>query len=511
MKITFKYLIITLFISFGMKVELTAQPSFSIDSSFTPLLDFTQSYLSTGGRVFDLWEDPKNGNIYVVGDFNQQHNGKFFKGNVCYTPSGSLCPNYEGVVGTDLKQIYPINDTSLILIKESFIHHSDFNGTPLKPNLYSNLRESVPCINGAKPYFYKNGSALITNSQSYTIPKSCNPRLKSDTFPHSYIIKVDPEGNYDSTFQHSMNYKPTGFIPYDSNRIFVFGLNHKFTIYDGHTVNGLCRIFLNGDIDTTFDNPILPGNNSYRIQPTGENGKFFIFGVPILLKDYPGKTTTLARFNSDGSLDTTFMNFNGAEDTLANPYLGVGVVTETEDNGYLVVGEFSKYQGYVKNGMVKIDSMGKLEPQYFNNFIGPDSSIVRWGTASIINIEKSINGGYYIYGDFKYWDGRPSQPIFKIHGMSVGLDEKRQNSKTQLLQAVYPNPTNSIVNLEWLPNLQITQIQVIDIQGRVIQNFDQNLNQSDSYQINLENVENGIYFLKVFGKDGIEIKKLIKN
>ncbi|MBR9831725.1 T9SS type A sorting domain-containing protein [bacterium] len=509
MKITLKQLLFILFIYSGMKVELMAQSSFSIDSSFTPFLDFTQSYLSTGGRVFDLWEDPKNGNIYVVGDFNQQHNGKFFKGNVCYTPSGSLCPNYEGVVGTDLKQVYPINDTSLILIKESFIHHSDFNGTPLKQNLYSNLRESVPCMHGAKPYFYKDGSALVANSHG-SHDWSCLPIYNGDTLYKQYIIKVDPEGIYDSTFQHSMNFMPTGFIPYDSNRIFVFGLNHKFTIYDGHTVNGLCRIFLNGDIDTTFENPIVPGNNNYNILPTGEDGKFFIHGGTIYLKDHPGKTTTLARFNSDGSLDTTFMNFKGAEDTTGNTYFGVGTITKTEDNGYLVSGLFSKYQGYVKNGMVKLDSTGKLEPQYFNNFIGPDSSIVRWGTASIINIEKSINGGYYIYGDFKYWDGKPSQPIIKIHGMSVGLDEKKQSAKTQLLQAVYPNPTNSTVNLIWLPNQQINQVQVIDIQGRVIQSINQNLNQSGSYQINLEKLNNGIYFLKVFGKEGVQIKKLIK-
>lgn len=36
------------------------------------------------------------------------------------------------------------------------------------------------------------------------------------------------------------------------------------------------------------------------------------------------------------------------------------------------------------------------------------------------------------------------------------------------------------------------------------------LNQSESYQISLENVNNGIYFLKVFGEEGVEIKKLVK-
>lgn len=90
----------------------------------------------------------------------------------------------------------------------------------------------------------------------------------------------------------------------------------------------------------------------------------------------------------------------------------------------------------------------------------------------------------------------------------VGLEDLQLNKSNV---SIYPNPTNSNLNVEWLPNQQINHLQLIDVQGKVIQSINQDLNQSNSYQINLENVNNGIYFLKVFSEVGVVAKKLIKN
>ncbi len=282
-----KYFIIFITINLGMKVELMAQPSFSIDSSFTSFLDFTMLEVFGGGRVNDVWENPNNGQIYLAGEFNRSYNGKKYDGNVCYTSNGYICYNYDGSSGTNLGRIFPISDTILISLGSTSLYQRKYNGKITNTSWIWNLFKSVPCKSWYSPYFFKDGSALIPNMYSYNIPTSCFPINGNDTFAHSYIVKVDPQGNYDSTFQHSMNYQPEGFISYDSNRIFVYGLNHKFTQYDGYTINGLCRIFLNGDLDTTFGNPILPTNNGYGVESIEKNGKFFIIGK-FNLKDYPG-------------------------------------------------------------------------------------------------------------------------------------------------------------------------------------------------------------------------------
>lgn len=507
MKNCFKYFIILIFIYLGLKVELKAQPSFSIDSSFTPFLDFTMFVGYGGGDVSDIWENPLNENIYVVGAFNRSFNGKKYYGNVCYTKNGLLCPNYNGAFGLNLLKIFPINDSILVVTKPDFLLHVDFNGNFKNTSYQSNLRKSVPCKFGYNPYFFKDGSALLANTLG-NIPEKCFPIYMGDTFPHQYLIKVDPQGNYDSTFNHVLSYIPTGFLTYDSNQILIYGLPRKFTMYDGITINGLCRTDLNGNIDTTFKSIFNPGNGGFDQILVQKDGKILIAGS-FQLKDYLSQWFSIVRLNKNGSLDTTFMNFEGPKDSTLINGANVASMSRTADNGYLVSGYFNQYQGYSKNGIAKIDSTGKIEPQYFTS-IGPDSSITPTGIPGVSKIISSVNGGYYMVGNWKYWDGKPSQPIIKIHGLSVGLNEKKNNEKTKLLNIVYPNPTNAILNLKWLPNQNtnkpyIYQIQILDLQGRVIKQIDNKVN-----LINIENIENGIYFLKVFGEDGNEVKKIIK-
>jgi hypothetical protein len=86
--------------------------------------------------------------------------------------------------------------------------------------------------------------------------------------------------------------------------------------------------------------------------------------------------------------------------------------------------------------------------------------------------------------------------------ISVGLNELSINNA---IVTLYPNPTNSVVNIDWLPNQQVNQIQVFDFQGRVIQQYNKRVN-----QINLAAFDNGIYFLKVFGEEGVDIRKMVK-
>ncbi len=507
MKNYISYFIIIIVIHLGMKVELSAQPSFSIDSSFTPFLDFTVHTSFGGGVIGDLWENSKNGNIYLTGSFNRSFNGVGFRGNVCYTATGSLCYNYKGEFGTDLARIFPINDSILVVTKSlGFLLQVDYNGTVKNMSWKWNLFKSVPCKMGIYPYFFKDGSALMANSYSQNIPSACFPINGTDTFPHSYIVKVDPQGIYDSTFNHTMNDYPTGFFPYDSNQILIYGLPRRFTIYDGITINGLCRTDLNGNIDTTFKSIFNPGNGGFYPALVQKDGKILIKGT-FQLKNFPNQWFSMVRLNSNGTLDTTFMNFDSPIDSTLIDGAQVSSIVRTPDNGYLVSGYFNKYQGFVKNGLAKIDSTGKIEPQYFTS-IGPDSSITPFGSPGVFKIVPSINGGYYLVGNWKYWDGQPSQPIIKIHGLNtaVGLDDKYLPTKTQYLNTIYPNPTNAIINLEWLPNQKVNQISMYDLQGRLIKNYSNKVN-----QINLESIESGIYFLKVFGEEGVEVRKIVKN
>jgi len=331
-------------------------------------------------------------------------------------------------------------------------------------------------------------------------PNHCLIINPPDTFPGQAIVKVDSLGLYDSTFQHSANGTVDGFWQYDSSRLLVFGLPRKFTQYDGQTVNGLCRIYLDGTLDTTFHSPIVPGNGRVRPDLIEPNGKLFIVGN-FQVVDHPTEWFSMLRLNADGSLDTTFNNLGRPINSTNNTEAGVGSVVKTPDNGYLVGGYFNQVQGVFKNSLVKLDSIGNIEPQYFTSR-GPDSAIISFYEPSVSNIVKSKFGGYYVMGDWRYWDGVPTQPIIRIHEMqTVGL---KKNDQESVLLKVYPNPAQEQLYLEFLPNERITSIQLYDLQGKEVQSFNHKVN-----SISVNGLKNGIYFLKVISEHGVSTEKVV--
>ena len=72
---------------------------------------------------------------------------------------------------------------------------------------------------------------------------------------------------------------------------------------------------------------------------------------------------------------------------------------------------------------------------------------------------------------------------------------------------LYPNPTQNIVNIE-LKDLTAVQLQIIDINGRVLEIL--NLNNSKN-TINLEQLQAGIYLFQINTNEGTTTTKVIKN
>lgn len=81
----------------------------------------------------------------------------------------------------------------------------------------------------------------------------------------------------------------------------------------------------------------------------------------------------------------------------------------------------------------------------------------------------------------------------------VGITE---NTISEELITVYPNPTNGLVHIE-IPNQTIQSIKLYDLQGQLIKETIQN-------QFNLSNYSNGTYFIKAQTKTGFYNYKIIK-
>ena len=77
-----------------------------------------------------------------------------------------------------------------------------------------------------------------------------------------------------------------------------------------------------------------------------------------------------------------------------------------------------------------------------------------------------------------------------------------ENSTLEKLITVYPNPTNGLVHIK-IPNQNIQNIKVYDLQGQLIKETNQG-------PFNLSNYSNGPYFIKAQTNQGIYTYKLIK-
>jgi hypothetical protein len=196
-------------------------------------------------------------------------------------------------------------------------------------------------------------------------------------------------------------------------------------------------------------------------------------------------------------------------------------MTKTDDGGYLVGGTFDKYQTYTINNIAKIDSNGIVEPQHFAG-IGPDSSNSPIGSSFVYvsKILKSKFGGYYVAGDFLKWDGQPSQPIVRIHGLNtlVGVTKAPLGSARGAFVVVYPNPTTGVFRVESDQNIEM--IEIYNLSGsrynfkRASRYNSANAVPLDdlSKSLDLTNFPNGIYFLKVELENGAVVtKKVVKS
>jgi endonuclease I len=89
--------------------------------------------------------------------------------------------------------------------------------------------------------------------------------------------------------------------------------------------------------------------------------------------------------------------------------------------------------------------------------------------------------------------------------VELSIDDK-ENEEVKF--SIYPNPsTNGIVNVSFNTTQSVTQIEVFDISGKIIATFDSSLLASNIVKV--DNLNSGIYFLKVTTLTAILTKKIV--
>jgi uncharacterized delta-60 repeat protein len=151
-----------------------------------------------------------------------------------------------------------------------------------------------------------------------------------------------------------------------------------------------------GGLDLTF-NPGTGANNAVYTSAVQTDGKIIIAGN---FTSYNGSPVNrIARLNSDGSLDETFVTGTGA-DALIN---SASIQT---DGKIIIAGDFSSYNGVVRNRIARINSDGSLD-ETFNPGSGSISELL---TTAI-----QPDGKILVGGRFSYFGGLEQNRITRLN------------------------------------------------------------------------------------------------
>ncbi len=127
-----------------------------------------------------------------------------------------------------------------------------------------------------------------------------------------------------------------------------------FTSYDGIARNHIARLNVDGSLDDTF-NPGTGANGIVNATVIQSDGKIIIAGS---FSSYNGTTRNrVARLNTDGSLDDTFNQGTGADSEVA-------AMAIQNDDKVIIVGFFTSYDGVYRIFVARLNTDGGLDTTF---------------------------------------------------------------------------------------------------------------------------------------------------
>jgi uncharacterized delta-60 repeat protein len=171
-----------------------------------------------------------------------------------------------------------------------------------------------------------------------------------------HLARLNADGSADTTFVvpgTGFNYQSNTVAIDSSNRMVVGGY---FTSFNGTAINYIARINTNGSLDTTFNLNGTGFNNEVQSIVMDGSGKFMVVGE---FTAYNGTAVgSIVRLNSDGSLDTSFNSggagFNGA----------VWKMSLDSSGKILAGGHFTTYNGVAANYLARLNTDGSLDTSF---------------------------------------------------------------------------------------------------------------------------------------------------
>ncbi|MDZ7742958.1 MAG: T9SS type A sorting domain-containing protein [Bacteroidota bacterium] len=108
--------------------------------------------------------------------------------------------------------------------------------------------------------------------------------------------------------------------------------------------------------------------------------------------------------------------------------------------------------------------------------------------------------------DFSVYPSTLETSVYALPGQAGNVHEQ---SPEPILGEIFPNPGNDQIMLPVLPGQKIKQLQLLNVQGKLIREF-QPAPRNSTLKMDVGELEKGTYFIRVLNmKNQVQIKKLI--
>ncbi len=456
--------------------------SYSLDTTFVPEYDFYDYPLP---QTVYLIAEHENGSVFVHGAISNQSNNL---GDCAHMhEDGSIYPEFDISLGAFRSHLFLTKGDTLITSR-SILRKFDMNANCLNWDWGTNKFADIEHDWYEGMHLFDDGSILAVGTFD----------LYNDPTVYD-LIRQKPDGHLDTSFyidpiDQSLQEFLNGVLKYDENRFLGYG---KFTKWFNYPIKRVCRFYNDGSIDSSFYSVFDWGDTrATYVQPDGKiiiTGQFYLEGDTSF--------HTLMRLNPDGSLDSTFNNFNNVN---INDYSHwVRTICPLPDGGYLIGGFFNSYQGHHRGNIAKIDKNGYLDTAIFSG-LGFDTMLVGYNHPypypGVHQIVAAQNNKYYIGGGFSSFNGQAVPPFVRLLG---DLESSITEPEKHTLQ-VYPNPANNSINIS--ANSIINEICIYTQIGQLIsvQN-----NRTKNTYINVSGFAPGNYFIRAMSKNEVLVSKFV--
>jgi uncharacterized delta-60 repeat protein len=213
------------------------------------------------------------------------------------------------------------------------------------------------------------------------------------------LVRINTNGSLDTSFASGTGAVEIRALAIQADGKVVIG--GTFTTYNGVGRNRVARVNTNGSLDTSFD-PGTGASSTVRTIAIQADGKIVIGGA---FNAYNGIVrTNVARINTNGSLDPTFVRGTGAMQFGA--FASVVALALQADGKIVVTGAFDTFDGERRNRVARLNADGSLDASFI--LTAPVSSSVR-----VIAVQcdgKIIMGGF-----FDRYDGVSRNNIARVN------------------------------------------------------------------------------------------------